>query len=142
MGSNQKSTSNPGPPRKQNYDQGSSPQAELRPWRFPTSRITTREPTHKQNYDQGAGWLAGSGWLAEAEIGGVGMEQACHASGWKTYIRCIFRTTQHLHTYTCTKAQRSMGLSKLHRLQCTRPLHTYICKCVDGGSEAHFLETA
>ena len=35
-----------------------------------------------------------------------------------------------------------MGLSKLHRLDCTRPLHTYICKCVDGGSEAHFLETA
>ena len=68
---------------QQNYDQGISPQAELRPWRFPTSRITTREPTHKQNYDQGAGWLAGSGWLAEAEIGGVGMEQACHASGWK-----------------------------------------------------------
>ncbi len=30
-------------PHKQNY---------VRPWRFPTSRITTREPTHKQNYDQ------------------------------------------------------------------------------------------
>ena len=41
------------------YDQGGSPQAELRPGRLPTSRITTRAPTHKQNYDQGAGWLVG-----------------------------------------------------------------------------------
>ena len=54
-----------------------SPQAELRPGRLPTSRITTREPTHKQNCDQGAGWLAG--WLA----GGITYDQgACHALGW------------------------------------------------------------
>ena len=31
-----------------------SPQAELRPGRLPTSRITTREAPHKQNCDQGA----------------------------------------------------------------------------------------
>ena len=61
-GSKQKSTSNPGPPHKQNY---------ILPARLPSSRITTREPTHKQNYDQGTGWLAGwrnyerlAGWLA------------------------------------------------------------------------------
>ena len=37
-------------PYKQNFDQGGSPQAELRPGTLPTSRITTREL---------AGWLAG-----------------------------------------------------------------------------------
>ena len=62
---------NPLQTHKQNYDQGGSPQAELRPGRLPTSRTTTREPMcphHKQNYDQGAypqaelrpgSWLAG-----------------------------------------------------------------------------------
>ena len=60
-------------PHKQNYDQGSSPQAELRPGRLPTSRITTREPTHKQNYDQGTGWLAG--WRNYDQ-------GACPALGW------------------------------------------------------------
>ena len=51
------------------YDQGGFPQAELRPGRLPTTRITTREPTHKQNYDQGAGWQAG--WLAELRPGSL-----------------------------------------------------------------------
>ncbi len=37
-------------PHKQSYDQGGSPQAELRPGSLPTSRITTRELL--------AGWLA------------------------------------------------------------------------------------
>ena len=66
-------TSNPGPSHKQNYDQGGSPQAELRPGRLPTSIITTREPTHKQNYDQGPGWLAG--WRNYDQ-------GTCRALGW------------------------------------------------------------
>ena len=110
-GSTQKSISNPGPPHKQNYDQGVSPQAELRPGRFPTSRIMTREPAHKQNYRNTtrelAGWLAGgitsrepvvhlAGWLAGQRLAGrlaepqrgperrtvdTYIEQACHALG-------------------------------------------------------------
>ncbi len=73
-------------PHKQNYDHGGSLQAELRPGSLPTSRITTREL---------AGWLALAGWLRpreaqrgperprEAQRGGAGIEQACHAFGWK-----------------------------------------------------------
>ena len=50
----------------------------------PSSKMTTREL---------AGWLAGFGWLAEAQRGPewpreaqrgrAGIEQACHAFGWK-----------------------------------------------------------
>ncbi len=66
------------------------PQAELRPGRFPTRRIATREALHKQNYDQGAyilpylqaellpgSWLAG--WLAGW---GDYDQETCHALGW------------------------------------------------------------
>ena len=68
-GSKQKSTSNPGSPHKQKYDQGGSPQAELRPGRLPTSRTETREPT----------WLAG-GWLwAELLPGNL---SCAWAAGW------------------------------------------------------------
>ena len=42
-------------------------------------------------------WLAGSGWLAEAEIGGVGMEQACRASGWELPTSKL-TTREALHT--------------------------------------------
>ena len=72
-----------------------SPQAELRPGRLPTNRITTREAPHKRFYDQGAyvptkrittralaGWLVGwrnddqgaclaLGWLAGWLVGGL-----------------------------------------------------------------------
>ena len=70
---------NPLQTHKQNYDQGGSPQAELRPGSLPTSRITTRELAgwlaELCLYDLGAcpalGWLAGwlVGWLAEAQRG-------------------------------------------------------------------------
>ena len=87
------------------FDQGGFPQAELRPGRLPTMRITTREPTHKQNYVPPGSWLAGwlagalagwpaeglAGWLAESQRvperpreawrGGAWIEQACHALG-------------------------------------------------------------
>ncbi len=66
-------------PHKQNFDQGGSPQAELRPGSLPTSRIKTRELAGWlagwRNYDEGACpalcWLAGwgAGWLAEAQRG-------------------------------------------------------------------------
>ena len=66
-------------PHKQNFDQGGSPQAELRPGSLPTSRITTRDLAGWlagwRNYDEGACpalcWLAGwgAGWLAEAQRG-------------------------------------------------------------------------
>ena len=52
------SNRNPLQTHKQNYDQGGSPQAELRPGSLPTSRITTREL---------AGWLALAGWLRPRE---------------------------------------------------------------------------
>ena len=62
-----------------------SPQAQLRPARLPTSRITSREaphkhnydqgPTHSQNYDQGPGWLAG---------GRKYNQGTCRALGWLT----------------------------------------------------------
>ena len=54
-------------PHKQNYDQGSSPQAELQPGNLPTSKITTREL---------AGWLAG--WLAALQPGNLFL----HLAGW------------------------------------------------------------
>ena len=46
------------------YDQGGFPQAELRPGRLPTTRITTREPTYIRTSrittrELAAGWLAG-----------------------------------------------------------------------------------
>ena len=52
-------------PHKQSYDQGGSPQAELRPGSLPTSRITTRELLAGWLAEL-AGWLAGrlGGWLA------------------------------------------------------------------------------
>ena len=86
-------------PHKQNYDQGGSPQAELKPGSLPgwlvgwlAGGITTREPVMRL-----AGWLAGwgAGWLAEAQRGsqrpreaqrGPGrpwVEQACRALGWR-----------------------------------------------------------
>ena len=51
---------------KQNYNQGASPPAELRPGRLSTSRITTREPTllpptSRITTRELASWLAG--WL-------------------------------------------------------------------------------
>ena len=121
-------------PRKQNYDQGGSPQAELRPGKLPTSRITTREPTHKQNYDQGTGWLAGwrnydqgacpalgwlagwgAGWLAEAQRGperpreaqrgGAWIEQACHALGWRLPTS-RFATREVRHRFLYVRNQR------------------------------------
>ena len=108
-GSKQKSTSNPGSPHKQKYDQGGSPQAELRPGRLPTSRTETREPTWlagwlavggittREPVMRLGGWVAGwgAGWLAEAQRGsqrpreaqrGPGrpwVEQACRALGWR-----------------------------------------------------------
>ena len=63
-----------------------SPQAELRPGKFPTSRITTMEVPYKQNYDQGAypqaelrpgSWLAG--WLAELRPGNL---SCAWLAGW------------------------------------------------------------
>ena len=55
-------------PHEQNYDQGGSPQAELRPGSLPTSRIV---------YDQGTGWLVG--WLA----GGITTrEPVMRLAGW------------------------------------------------------------
>ena len=67
------------------------PQAELRPGRFPTRRITTREALHKQNYDQGAyilptsrittrelaSWLAG--WLGGLRPGNL---SCAWLAGW------------------------------------------------------------
>ena len=62
-------------PHKQSYDQGGSPQAELRPGSLPTSRITTRELL--------AGWLAElAGWLA-GRLGGAWIEQTCRELGWR-----------------------------------------------------------
>ncbi len=58
-------------PHKQNYDQGGSPQAELKPGSLPgwlvgwlAGGITTREPVMRL-----AGWLAGglAGWLRPRE---------------------------------------------------------------------------
>ena len=86
-------------PHKQSYDQGGSPQAELRPGSLPTSRITTRELLAGWLAEL-AGWLAGrlGGWLAgllrprkaqrgperprEAQRSGAWTEQACRALGW------------------------------------------------------------
>ena len=105
-------------PHKQNFDQGGSPQAELRPGSLPTSRITTRELAGWlagwRNYDEGACpalcWLAGwgAGWLAEAQRGperpreaqrgGAWIEQACHALGWRLPTS-RFRTREAPHRY-------------------------------------------
>ena len=64
-------------PRKQNYDQGGSPQAELRPGKLPTSRITTGNlPTSKITTRELAGWLAG--WLAALQPGNLFL----HLAGW------------------------------------------------------------
>jgi len=64
-------------PRKQNYDQGGSPQAELRPGKLPTSRITTGNlPTSKITIRELAGWLAG--WLAALQPGNLFL----HLAGW------------------------------------------------------------
>ena len=65
-----------------------SPQAELRPGRLPTSRITTREAHHKHNYDQGAypqaerpgTWL--TGWLAELRPGNLSCAWFGGLAGW------------------------------------------------------------
>ncbi len=70
---------------KQNYDQGGSPPAELRPGRLSASRITTTKPTYLPQAELRpeswlASWLAGgiatrkpvmhlAGWLAEAQRG-------------------------------------------------------------------------
>ena len=69
-------TSNPGPSHKQNYDQGGSPQAELRPGRLPTSKITTREPYPQAELRPGT-WLAG--WLAELRPGNL---SSAWLAGW------------------------------------------------------------
>ena len=69
-------TSNPGPPHKQNYDQGGSPQVELRPGRLPTSKITTREPYPQAELRPGT-WLAG--WLAELRPGNL---SSAWLAGW------------------------------------------------------------
>ena len=68
-------------PHKQNYDQESSAQAELRPGSLPTRRITTSEVagwlaggiTIRELVRRLAGWLAGgwqAGWLKPREAQG------------------------------------------------------------------------
>ena len=80
-GSKQKSTSNPGPPHKQKYDQGGSPQAELRPGRLGeclgncSGRLGRLGPIHARPL---WGSLGGLGRLGEClgilwgGLGGVG----------------------------------------------------------------------
>ena len=68
------------------FKPSASRQAELRPGRFPTSRITTREDPHKQNYDQGAypqGELRPGSWLAGWLAGGITTrEPVMRLAGW------------------------------------------------------------
>ena len=110
-------------PHKQNYDQGSSPQAELRPGR--------------QNYDQGAhpqaelrpgswpaGWLAA--WLRPEERGqdrpreaqrvGAWIEQACHALCWRLPTR-RFATREVRHRFLHVRRSPPDYQTEIHYVQ-------------------------
>ena len=97
------------PSRNPRQTQG-LPQAEFRPGRLPSSRITTREPTHKQNYDQGTGWLAGwrnyerlAGWLAGGLAGWLRPSESQRGperrSMYRTSLSCAWLEAPHKQIY-------------------------------------------
>ena len=115
-------------PHKQNFDQGGSPQAELRPGSLPTSRITTRELAGWlagwRNYDEGACpalcWLAGwgAGWLAEAQRGPE------RRSMYRTSLSCAWLEAPHKQIYNQGGSPQILR-SMYNHIQCK-----YVCMSV------------
>ena len=109
-------------PHNQNYDQGGSPQAELRPGSWLAGWLAGWGDYIRPgnlSYAWLAGWLAGglAGWLAEAQRGsgrprdvqrkGAWIEQACHALGWRLPTsRFTTREAPHRYLYICVEPER------------------------------------
>ena len=100
-------------PHKQNYDEGGSAQAELRPGSLPTRRITTSEV---------AGWLAGGITIREIVM---------RLAGWLAggcFDPCLWRFGVHTKEQCCTIVRPTADSPALDSGLSLRStyIHTYI----------------